>query len=343
MDSKPALKVLQIGCSCSQSGNLLAGVNMLSAGNTDEALELLASERFDAAIVDSGIPPVEGEPFLSFLKRSFPKLPILVSSEEPHAEPLASFRMMGAEAVLGPKDLSSAKEITQTLAWAAAQVREREKNALELEEARADLVLQRTAYLKLKESQKQAAMAMQAMSECNRLLFLHEDEKVYARDFCRVLVKRMGLKMAWAGFLQKDEAGAEHLVPIGHAGYERNYLTRFRLKAWERRYPKSLAKRVLATGEPATVPDLEAPAVDFFKVEEALRRGYRSVLLLPLKSRTHPKGLLCLYSGEPAAFGPSEIAYFTHVAGELAHGVDLLSREATHRFPPGTQAPEFKV
>jgi GAF domain-containing protein len=329
MDPNPVLKVLLIGGDFAERAGSPGRLQTFASASPAEALDLLARDRFDAVIVDSRVPPVEEEPFVSVLRRSFPQLPLLVFSKDPQAAPLARYRLQGAEAVLGPADFSSEKELAGLLAWAIGQAREREKTAIVLEEAQADLVLQRTAYLKLKESQKQALMAMHAMSECNRLLFLHENERVYLRDFCRVLVKRMGLKMAWVGFIQKDEAGTEHLVPAGHAGYERNYLVRFRLKTWERRYPKSLVKKVLTSGEPATIPDLETPAVDFFRVEEALRRGYRSVLLLPLKSRSNPRGILCLYSGEPAAFGPSEITFFTHIAGELAHGADLLRREAS--------------
>jgi GAF domain-containing protein len=141
----------------------------------------------------------------------------------------------------------------------------------------------------------------------------------------------MGLRMAWAGFVQKEADGLERLVPARHAGYERNYLTRFRLKSWERRYPKSLARKVISTGEPVAVQDLETPSVEFFRVEEALRRGYRSVLLLPLKPASDFRGILCLYSAEPGAFGTTEITYFTQVAGELAHGIELLRREASNR------------
>ncbi len=328
MEPTPASRVLLIGPGPSRRAVSLTRVETACVRNMEETAEILSRGAFDAAILDADLPPQQDEPFLSLLKRSFPNLPVLILLENPCEEPLAPLLKLGAEALLGPKDFDCPESLEETLAWAAMQARERAEHAFELEDARADLILQRTAYLKLKDSQKAAAMAMQAMSECNRLLFLLEDERVYIRDFCRVLVKRMGLRMAWAGFARKDEDGVERLVASGHAGYERNYLTRLRLKAWERRYPKSLAKKVLSTGEPVTVPDLEASSVDFFRVEEALRRGYRSVALFPLKSGSETRGILCLYSAEPGAFGPSEVAYFTQVAGELAHGIELLRREA---------------
>jgi len=331
MESMPVHSALLIGPGCSGRMPGLPHMETVLAGNAEETAALLAQGSFDLAIMDGNVTSPEGGPFLPFLKVSHPNLPVLVFIDGLPEGSLARFMRQGAEAVLGPGDLSNPKELSETLSWAIGQARARSDIAFELEDAKADLCLQRTAYLKLKDSQKAAAMAMQAMSECNRLLFLLEDEHVYVRNFCRVLVKRMGLRMAWAGFLQKDPEGVERLVPAGHAGYERNYLTRFRLKSWERRYPKSLAQKVLSTGEPVTIPDLEASSVDFFRVEEALRRGYRSVILLPLKASPDARGVLCLYSGEPGAFGTSEIAYFTQVAGELAHGFELLRREARNR------------
>ena len=331
MEPMPVHRALMIGPGCSGRLPSLPHVETALAGNAEEAAALLAEGSFDLAIMDGNVNSPEGAPFLPLLKNSHPHLPVLVLIDGPREGALARFMRQGAEAVLGPGDLSSPKELGETLAWAIGQAHARSEFAFELEDAKADLCLQRTDYRKLKDSKKAAAMAMQAMSECNHLLFLLEDEHVYVRNFCRVLVKRMGLRMAWAGFIQKDPEGGERLVPAGHAGYERNYLARFRQKAWERRYPKSLARKVVSTGEPVTIPDLEASSVDFFRVEEALRRGYRSVILLPLKMSPDTRGILCLYSGEPGAFGTSEIAYFTQVAGELAHGVELLRREARNR------------
>lgn len=331
MELLPNLRALLLGPGPSSRFPKLPHWELVRAESLEEAGELLKTGSFQVAVIDDRIPLAAGESCLAALKTSHPSLPLLVLAKEPAACHLAVFRREGAEAVLGPQDLADPKTLAETLSWAVEQARARANLEFELEDAKADLTLQRTAYLKLKDSQKAAYTAMQAMSECNRLLFILEDERVYIRDFCRVLVKRMGLRMAWAGFVQKEADGLERLVPARHAGYERNYLTRFRLKSWERRYPKSLARKVISTGEPAAVQDLETPSVEFFRVEEALRRGYRSVLLLPLKPASDFRGILCLYSAEPGAFGTTEITYFTQVAGELAHGIELLRREARNR------------
>ncbi len=331
MESMPALRALLLGPGPSSLFPELPHWEFIRAESLEKAAELLETGAFQVAVIDGLLQPVANESCLSALKKSHPRLPLLALATEPAACQLATFRWEGAEAVLGPKDLADPKTLSKTLSWAVEQARARANLDFELEDAKADLTLQRTAYLKLKEGQKAAYTAMQAMSECNRLLFILEDEHVYVRNFCRILVKKMGLRMAWAGFVRKDADGVERLVPAGHAGYERNYLTRFKLKSWERRFPKSLALKVISSGEPIAIQDLESPSVDFFRVEEALRRGYRSVLLLPLKSSSDSRGILCLYSREPGAFGTSEMAYFTQVAGELSHGVHLLRREAQHR------------
>jgi hypothetical protein len=339
MESLPLLRALLLGPGPSSRFPELPNWELVRAESLEQAGEPLEKGSFQVAVIDGRLPPVANESCLAALRKSHPALPILVLADEPAACRLAAFRREGAEAVLGPQDLADPGSLAETLSWAVEQARVRANLEFELEDAKADLTLQRTAYLKLKDGQKAAYTAMQAMSECNRLLFILEDERVYIRDFCRILVKRMGLRMAWAGFVQKDADGVERLLPAGHAGYERNYLTRFRLKAWERRYPKSLAHKVISTGEPVAVQDLEASSVEFFRVEEAFRRGYRSVLLLPLKSTPDFRGILCLYSAEPGAFGTTEISYFSQVAGELSHGVNLLRREALHRSKIVTAKP----
>lgn len=331
MESLAPLRALLLGPGPSSLFPELPQWELLRAESLEEARELLETGSFQVAVLDDRLPPAGEESCLAALKTSHPGLPLLVLANKPAACSLAVFRMQGAEAVIGPQDLADPKALAETLSWILGQARTRANFAFELEDAKADLTLQRTAYLKLKDSQKAAHAAMQAMSECNRLLFILQDDHVYTRNFCRILVKRMGLRMAWAGLARREADGVERLAPTGHAGYERNYLTRFKLKSWERRYPKSLAYKVISTGEPIAIQDLEAPSIEFFRVEEALRRGYRSVILLPLKSSPEIRGVLCLYSGEPGAFGTSEIAYFTQVASEFAHGVQLLRREALQR------------
>jgi len=57
---------------------------------------------------------------------------------------------------------------------------------------------------------------------------------------------------------------------------------------------------------------------------EALRRGYQSVLGLPLSSGDRAFGALAIYSEEPEAFDDDEVRLLQELANDLAHGIRTL-------------------
>ena len=60
---------------------------------------------------------------------------------------------------------------------------------------------------------------------------------------------------------------------------------------------------------------------------EALRRGYRSAIALPLKDESaNAFGSLNIYSAEPNAFTAEEIRLLEELAGDLAFGVTRVAR-----------------
>ncbi len=331
MASTPVSTALLLGSGPVSGFPDLPGCAIMRTASLEEGLALLEETHFDILVLDDSLPAAENCPCLAFLKENHPEIPVAFLAGEPMPLNLGLAVRQGADAVLVPGDLAEPRQLYETLSFVAEKARRQARMAFELEDATADITMQRTAYLKLKDGQKMATAAMKAMSEVNHLLFSLEDENVYARDFCRVLVKKLGLKMAWVGLPHRGPDGLERILPAAHAGFEKNFLVRYRLKSWERHYSRSLLRKTLVEGDPVTIPDLEAPDVEFFRAEEALRRGYRSAAYFPLKKKNQSIGVLCLFSGERAAFGTAEMAYFSQMADELAHGIDLLRREEVHR------------
>jgi HD-GYP domain-containing protein (c-di-GMP phosphodiesterase class II) len=57
---------------------------------------------------------------------------------------------------------------------------------------------------------------------------------------------------------------------------------------------------------------------------EALKRGYASVIALPLQNAGSMLGVLSLYASEPNGFGSEEVSLLTELAGDLSYGVTAL-------------------
>jgi PAS domain S-box-containing protein len=57
---------------------------------------------------------------------------------------------------------------------------------------------------------------------------------------------------------------------------------------------------------------------------EALRRGYASLVALPLRDGDRAFGALAIYAGEPEAFGPDEVELLSELSDDLAFGLLTL-------------------
>src|SRR5438874_1811946 len=61
---------------------------------------------------------------------------------------------------------------------------------------------------------------------------------------------------------------------------------------------------------------------------EALRRGYASVVGIPLLSGSEVLGALAIYAADPDAFDEDEMQLLRELADDLSYGIDALRTQA---------------
>ncbi len=164
---------------------------------------------------------------------------------------------------------------------------------------------------------------LRAMSNCNQTLMKADDEQTLLNDICRIICDEAGYRMAWVGYAENDEA--KTIRPVAWAGVEEGYLAEARL-TWadtERgRGPSGIAIR---TGKTDCIQDFATEAKAALWRDNALQRGYRSIIALPMKDESNNTfGTLTIYSTEPNAFTPDEIRLLEELAGDLAFGIMVL-------------------
>jgi PAS domain S-box-containing protein len=161
-----------------------------------------------------------------------------------------------------------------------------------------------------------------AINNCNRALLRASNEMELLNDICRTIVEIGGYRMAWVGYAQDD--ALKSVTPIAHAGFDDGYLETLGV-TWadtERgRGPTGIAIR---TGKLCFTRNLlEDPKFQPWR-SEALKRGYASILSLPLINGHNVFGALSIYSPTPDAFNSDETELLTSLADNLAYGISML-------------------
>jgi signal transduction histidine kinase/DNA-binding response OmpR family regulator len=145
-------------------------------------------------------------------------------------------------------------------------------------------------------------------------------------EVCRAIVEVGGYRMAWVGYAQHDEHKSVRVV--GQFGHDEGYLENIRVTWADTERGHGPTGTAIRTGKPCVVKNiLTDPAVSIWRVE-ANRRGYGSILGLPLKSDGETFGALTIYAREPDAFGPEETRQLEELANNVAYGVIALRTRA---------------
>jgi PAS domain S-box-containing protein len=163
--------------------------------------------------------------------------------------------------------------------------------------------------------------ALQALSKSNQALMRSEvlDEPSYLAEICANITQDCGYAMVWIGF--KEEDSERTIRPAAWAGFEDGYLETLRLTWADTERGRGATGTAIRTGKAAMCQDtLTDPAFAPWRAE-AVKRGYRSSLALPLLSRGRAFGAITFYAQEPAAFDPGEVALLEELTFDLAYGI----------------------
>lgn len=150
-----------------------------------------------------------------------------------------------------------------------------------------------------------------------------ETEKLFAAA-CRIAVEHGAFRLAWMGRVTPEAAA---LQPVAWSGHNDGYLERVaglsvRVTPDESRGKGEAFRRFGSI----VVSDIqEEPS--FLLREEALARGYRSMIALPLICGHRVQAVFKIYAGEPHCFLGEERKVLGEIAGDLSFALDQRARE----------------
>jgi len=179
---------------------------------------------------------------------------------------------------------------------------------------------------------------LRAVTSCHQTLMRAVDEPNLLAEICRIVCEEAGYRMAWVGYVERD---AEKSVrPVARAGQDSGYVDAARITWADVERGRGPIGAAIRTGKVVWVQDYEFdPRIAPWR-EEALDRGFRASVALPLKDELGAVfGALCIYASEREAFTAKEVCLLEQLAADLAFGILVLrQREARKRIEAALQS-----
>jgi diguanylate cyclase (GGDEF)-like protein/PAS domain S-box-containing protein len=142
------------------------------------------------------------------------------------------------------------------------------------------------------------------------------------RESCRIAVQQGGFRMAWIGVVER---GIMQALSVVWEGVNEGFLEQMRLAlAPVADEPGAVGyairhKRIVVSNDLANDP------LTVLK-EEALARGFRSLIAMPLMVADEVVGVLVLYASETGFFDHEEIKLLKDLAGDISFALDYISK-----------------
>ena len=173
-----------------------------------------------------------------------------------------------------------------------------------------------------------ADRARLAITRCNQAVVRATDESSLLQEVCRVIVEVAGYRLGWVGYAEQDEG--KTVRPVAQAGYEEGYLKTVHITWADTEWGRGPGGTAVRTGRPSVFQDVAADPRFAPWRQEALKRGYASVIGVPLPGDGGVLGVLLIYASEPDAFDEEEVGLLRSLADDLAYGIKSLRTRAEH-------------
>ncbi len=176
------------------------------------------------------------------------------------------------------------------------------------------------------EALKKVNRALLTLSECNQMLVRARSEDELLEGVCRVLIGVGGYRMAWVGFAEEDEK--KSIRPAAWAGHVDGYLEEAQVSWSEDEHGRGPPGVAVRTGEPSAAKIATDPRCAPWR-EAALKRNYRSMIALPLRTPEKVIGVLNIYSSAEDAFDEEEeVRLLVELSDDLSYGIMVLRARA---------------
>jgi PAS domain S-box-containing protein len=167
------------------------------------------------------------------------------------------------------------------------------------------------------------------ISQVDQAIIHNRDRQKLFDEVCRIAVEHGKFRMAWIGMA---DPGKQVVKPCSWAGLEGRYLSDvvlFKLTGRQEEYGP--AGTAIRDNKHVVCNNIETDTLMALRREEALKRGYRSVIALPLRVFEEVIGGISIYSGQAGFFTSEEIKLLNEVVSDINYALEAIETEKGHK------------
>ncbi|MGE5523156.1 MAG: EAL domain-containing protein [Rhodospirillaceae bacterium] len=182
------------------------------------------------------------------------------------------------------------------------------------------------AFDRLAAGRQRAHRALKTLSAGNRTLLRQHAEDQLLLEMCRVAVDVGGYPLALVAYLQNDEARS--VAVTAYYGRSDGFVENLRVSWNDDTWGQGTVGTAIRTGRYCVMNSLSTSPQYAPWRDEALKRGFRSVISLPLQVGGQTIGTFTLYAEEEDAFDAAEVELLDEMAADLSFGIGTIRERA---------------
>jgi len=294
VDDEPAL--LEIGrIFLEQAGD----IRVDTVNSAPEALKKIRSGSYDVVISDFQMPVMDGIAFLRALRAENSLLPFIIFTGKGREDVVIEALNCGADHYIqkGGAPKAQFAELTHTI-----------RRAVERKRANDTILHLNRIY--------------SVLSRTNKAVIQIRTKQELLSEACRIAVEEGKFLMAWIGIV---DPATKKVNPVAACGYEEGYLSKLSITADNVPQGMGLTGLAIREGRPMICNDiLSDPRMGKYR-DEAIRRGYRSSVALPLRNGTAIVGAMRIYADEPGFFNDKELELLQELVEDISFALGLMN------------------
>lgn len=161
--------------------------------------------------------------------------------------------------------------------------------------------------------------ALKAISSVNLVMIHSNSEHDLLTNVCKNIVDVGGYSLAWVGYLEDDPR--QRVKPVACAGNDFAFLSKLNISLTDPKRGSGPTGTAIRNGQPVVIRDFKKDPGFAPWLKNALRRGFKSGITIPLKDDKEVFGVLNIYANEVDFLDTEEEKLIVSMANNLAYAI----------------------